>query len=94
MIRGETGDIEGYCQDITEIVQLQQIKSDKLYKNAIQANFSHEYLTPLNSILSNSRILLQELKKIEEFKRNNEENYTSLLWMMKNFIDMSAELNK
>ena len=37
-----------------------------VYKDATLLNYSHEQLTPLNSILNNSKILLQFIWKIKE----------------------------
>ena len=39
---------------ITEILKKQQKKCDELYQEAIEANYSHEQMTPLNSILGNT----------------------------------------
>ena len=35
-----------------------------MYKDSVLSNYSHEQLTPLNSFLNNSRMLLQELTEI------------------------------
>jgi hypothetical protein len=35
--------------------------SDMMYQEAIEANFSHEQMTPLNCILGNSKIVKQDL---------------------------------
>jgi signal transduction histidine kinase len=44
---------------------MQQLLSDQLYRNAIQANFSHEFSTPLNSIISNAQVLINELSDLQ-----------------------------
>lgn len=46
--------------DITEILINQQKMSDDIYQEAIEANFSHEYMTSLNSILGNAQNLLSQ----------------------------------
>ena len=51
---------------ISDIIRLQQVKSDKLYRNAIQANYCHENNTPLNNILNNSKILLKLLENLSK----------------------------
>ena len=40
------------------------MKSDRIYQNAIEQNYSHEYNTPLNCIISNSLVIKNELKRI------------------------------
>ena len=44
---------------ITDIIRYQQRKSDEIYQEAIEANFSHEQMTPLNCILNCSQILIE-----------------------------------
>ena len=41
---------------MTDIIEQQQAHSDKIYLEAIELNFSHEQMTPLNSIIANSKI--------------------------------------
>lgn len=82
-----------YCKDITLVIRMQQIKSDKLYRNAIQANFSHEYCTPLNNIISNSKILIEKLQKIEK-QMKKRQNVDALLKLMSEFVNLSCKLNK
>ena len=36
---------------------------DSIYQTALHSNFSHEQMTPLNNIQSNTRILLKRLKQ-------------------------------
>jgi hypothetical protein len=36
-----------------------------MYKDAILSNYSHEQLTPLNSILNNAMLLIDYLSKIK-----------------------------
>ena len=47
---------------ISDIIRFQQQKSDDIYQDAIEANFSHEQMTPLNCILNCSEMLLSELQ--------------------------------
>ena len=37
-----------------------------IYKDATLLNYSHEQLTPLNSILNNSKILIQFISNIKD----------------------------
>ena len=41
-----------------------------MYSEAIEANYSHEQMTPLNCILSNSKVVLKRV--IEMYKKLNE----------------------
>ena len=43
--------------NITGIVRSQQKISDSIYQELIEANYSHEQMTPLNCILQNSKIV-------------------------------------
>ena len=38
--------------------------SDKMYQSAIEANFSHEQMTPLNCIINNSKLVHDQLAEI------------------------------
>jgi len=38
-----------------------------MYLDAIEANYSHEQMTPLNSILSNSKIIYKRISEIMKF---------------------------
>jgi len=40
--------------------------TDKMYQDAIEANFSHEQMTPLNCIFNNSKILRKKLDDLME----------------------------
>ena len=35
---------------------------DKIYRDAIEMNYSHEQMTPLNSIMNNSAMLLDNFQ--------------------------------
>lgn len=41
-------------KNITQIIVQQQMLSDEMYQDAIEANYSHEQMTPLNCILGNT----------------------------------------
>ena len=51
-------------EPITSLLKAQQKICDELYQEAIEANYSHEQMTPLNSILGNSTVLIDEFQKI------------------------------
>ena len=44
-------------QNVTQQLSDQQKRMDKTYHDAIEANFSHEQMNPLNCILINSNII-------------------------------------
>lgn len=68
-------------RNISNVVKNQQKLSDQMYLDATEQNYSHEQMTPLNSILANSKIIyrrFQEIMKQQQnhLKENNEnENY-------------------
>ena len=49
-------------KDITSLIRNLKYTNDKLYLDAIEANYSHESMTPLNSIIANSRIVAKRFK--------------------------------
>ena len=49
-----------FCESLSTVLKQQQKKSDEMYQEAIEANYSHEQMTPLNSILGNSGIVLED----------------------------------
>ena len=51
-------------KQVTKLLKSQQRLSDEIYQEAIEANYSHEQMTPLNSILGNSGIILDDLRKV------------------------------
>lgn len=51
-------------RDISNIIRGMRKFSDALYLDAIEANYSHESMTPLNSIIANSRIVMKRLTKL------------------------------
>jgi hypothetical protein len=50
-----------FVRDITNIMHIQQESSDRKYQDAMEANYSHEQMTPLNCILNNAKMLLSKL---------------------------------
>lgn len=59
-------------RDISNIVICQRKISDKIYQDALVANYSHEQYTPLNNILTGSRMVE---KQMEEIFKADEERY-------------------
>jgi signal transduction histidine kinase len=51
-------------RDVSSIIKNQQRLSDLMYRDAIEANYSHEQMTPLNSILANSKFALRRVIKM------------------------------
>ena len=47
-----------YVKDISKIIIMQQKTCDEMYRDSVLSNYSHEQLTPLNSFLNNSKMLL------------------------------------
>jgi hypothetical protein len=39
-------------KDLTSVIKIQQKLSDEMYQDAIESNYSHEQMTPLNCILA------------------------------------------
>lgn len=50
-------------RDVSEVVKLQQNLSHHLYQDAVETNYSHEQMTPLNCILNNSKVILAKIKE-------------------------------
>ncbi len=53
-------------RDISSFAHQQKDEIDCMYKDAILSNYSHEQLTPLNSILNNAMILIDYLNIIKK----------------------------
>ena len=51
-------------KNITSIIKQQQLISDEMYQDAIEANYSHEQMTPLNCILGTTQIIINRLVKL------------------------------
>ena len=62
-------------RDITSIIRSQQKMTDKLYQDAIEANYSHEQMTPLNCILNNTNIVKS---RIIDFLKTAPQNLVSV----------------
>ena len=50
-------------QPVTKLVKQEQKRLRMMYLDAIEANYSHEQMTPLNSILGNSQNILEDFTK-------------------------------
>ena len=59
-------------REITQMVLGQQKLADSLYQDAIEANYSHEQMTPLNCILGNSKVVQNRLMRLEDTPTNRE----------------------
>ena len=56
-------------RDLSRILKSQQRKIDDNYQEAIEANYSHEQMTPLNCIIGSSNIALMQFReKFEELQ--------------------------
>ena len=51
---------------IDGLVMRLQDKIDWEYKDAVLSNYSHEQLTPLNTILNNALLMIDQLSKIKQ----------------------------
>ena len=51
-------------KNITNLIKHQHRLYDKMYLDAIESNYSHEQMTPLNCILANSKIIYRRLEKL------------------------------
>jgi hypothetical protein len=60
-----------YVKIITDVVHLQHNETRKIYQNAVEANFSHEQMTPLNSMQNNAEIMQNKIDQIMTFKEEN-----------------------
>ena len=74
-----------YFDDITEILKMQQIKSDLLYQDAIEMNYTHEQNTPLNNIITNVSMINSS---VEALKINGRKGAKYLFKEMKHFCIM------
>ena len=51
-----------HIRELTQVIKSQQRMGDKIYRDAIEMNYSHEQMTPLNSIMNNSAMLLDNFQ--------------------------------
>ena len=58
-------------RDITQIIKNQQRISDRMYQDAIEANYSHEQMTPLNCILGTSALLVNRMSQLHLMLKDN-----------------------
>ena len=68
-------------KNITAAIVNQQKKSDQIYQNAIEANFSHEQMNPLNNIMQNSATVSGIISKIAKTQANNSKMDDALKFM-------------
>lgn len=66
-------------KDVTNLLHYHLKFVDHMYRDAIEANFSHEYMSPLSSIINNCKLcknilvdLVPESEEIKEGGANNE----------------------
>ena len=63
----------------------QKEECNSIYMDAIEANFSHEMNTPLNSILSNCEIILDQLSQLNvDSSKRSKKHYLESIEFMKN----------
>lgn len=62
-----------------------------MYQNAIETNFSHEQMGPLNSILNISKIIMKLTRQLNSSDRSNQAKYYK---DMQEFINKSIDLNQ
>jgi hypothetical protein len=53
--------------DITFLMKNQQKLIDHMYQDAIEQNFSHEQMTPLNSIVNSSKLCTEKVDKMYKY---------------------------
>ena len=64
-------------RDVSKIIKNQQHVCDQMYRDAIEANYSHEQITPLNCILANSDIVLRRVHKmVQELQQHQGDGQT------------------
>jgi hypothetical protein len=51
-------------KDITELIKSLEVVKDQVYFDAIENNFSHELMTPLNPIINSTSLLKREILSI------------------------------
>ena len=59
-------------RDISNFIKNLQNTTDKIYLDAIEANYSHESMTPLNCIIANTKIVQKRLAKVMEEENSDE----------------------
>lgn len=85
--------INVYFKDITNIISLDQEQCDKRYQDAMEANYSHEQMTPLNCILGNGKILLAQIQKLmSKGSRRSAVHYKELQDFQKQNFDLNKQI--
>jgi hypothetical protein len=73
-------------KDVTTIVKNQMKLSDMIYQEAIENNYSHEQMTPLNLLKANTSIIKHNVYKVFDTFQGK---CTDLLKILKN--EMKAD---
>jgi hypothetical protein len=81
-----------YVRDITEILDLQYKHSSLMFQNAVEANFSHEQMTPLNSIQNNAEITQNQIDQIVNLKKETK-SPKELLKALQKFFKLCQDTN-
>ena len=53
-----------YIKDVSKVINFQKDLSDDFYQEAIEANFSHQQMTPINNIINNARLIMNKISVI------------------------------
>ena len=65
-------------RNISQLIKYQEKISNLKYMEAVEANYSHEQMNPLNCILSSSKIVYKRLQQLIYEQNSNEENTQSI----------------
>ena len=67
-------------KDISKLLKAQQDQSDQMYQEAIETNYSHEQMTPLNNILTNAKMMVNQIKNsMTKGSKRSAQHYSELL---------------
>jgi signal transduction histidine kinase len=78
--------------DITESIELNNLRELNIYKDRLLASVTHDIKTPLNNSISYLRLALEEkndITKIKEFVRKCLLNSDLLLYLLHDILDFS-----
>ena len=88
-----TSKINIFVRDITNIMHIQQESSDRKYQDAMEANYSHEQMTPLNCILNNAKMLLVKLQKtMKKGEKKSSQHYKELMEFQVACLEMNKQI--